>query len=231
MTQGNFKRPKVWSNTQMVVYDFEMLERFLQNAKFFDIPSKYMLLAQIYCLAMFSLKIILKHVQKTDLDHSYVEAVIIGNNGKNAMKLASKIGLKLLNNENTNICLLSDKEKAKTRGDDDKKSFCEELKDYITNNKELFELQESYERNTRSKPFTPSDAKDAVDGYINLLWKCIGKRVKQTDLTNSPCAFSEAPAKGIFSIMDRVKKGRESLTIKHLVALTRLAAHGQLISH
>ena len=26
--------------------------------------------------------------------------------------------------------------------------------------------------------------------------------------------------------MDRVKKGRESLTIKHLVALTRLAAHG-----
>ena len=95
------------------------------------------------------------------------------------------------------------------------KVFYEELKDYITNNKELFELQESYERNTRSKPFTPSDAKDAVDGYINLLWKCIGKR-----------AFSEAPAEGIFSIMDRVKKGRESLTIKHLVALTRLAAHG-----
>ena len=49
---------------------------------------------------------------------------------------------------------------------------------------------------------------------------------KKTDLTNSPCAFSEAPAEGIFSIMDRVKKGRESLTIKHLVALTRLAAHG-----
>ena len=191
MTQGNFKRPKVWSNTRMVVYEFEMLERFLQNAKFFDIPSKYMLLAQIYCLAMFSLKIILKHVQKTDLDYSYVSSVIIGNNGKNAMKLASKIGLKLLNNEknidellsqeieNTNICLLSDKEKAKTQGDDDKKSFCEELKDYIIKNKELFELQESYERNTRSKPFTPSDAKDAVDGYINLLWKCIGKRVKK----------------------------------------------------
>lgn len=155
---------------------------------------------------------------------------------KNAMKLACKIGLKLLNDEkldillsdeqiieNTNICLSS---KTEAQEDNDSQSFCQELKEYVQKNKELFKLQQSYDRNTRSNPFTPSEAKGAVDSYINLLWKCIWKRVKKTDLSNSPCAFSEAPAEGIFSVMERVKNGRESLTIDHLVALTRLAAHG-----
>ena len=36
MTNGEFKRPKVWSSTRM---DWEMVERFLENAKYFDIPT------------------------------------------------------------------------------------------------------------------------------------------------------------------------------------------------
>ena len=64
ITSGQFKRPKVWSTTRMVVYEFEMIERFLENSTFLDIPIKYMLLAKCQCLVMFALKIILKKCAK-----------------------------------------------------------------------------------------------------------------------------------------------------------------------
>lgn len=41
VTAGVFKRPKVWSSTRMVVYEFEMLEIFLENSVFLDIRKKY----------------------------------------------------------------------------------------------------------------------------------------------------------------------------------------------
>ena len=52
----------------------------------------------------------------------------------------------------------------------------------------------------------------------------MAKRIPYTDLGNSPCAYSEAPAEGIFSIYERVSTGRETLT--NIVGLTRVAAHG-----
>ena len=67
-----------------------MLERFLENSVFFDIPLKYLILAQVHGLVMFALKIILKNVQRTNLEHNYVQSVILGNIGSNAMKLARK---------------------------------------------------------------------------------------------------------------------------------------------
>ena len=47
-----------------------------------------------------------------------------------------------------------------------------------------------------------------------------------TDLSDSPCAFTEASAEGIFSIYSNVIEGRESLTVDSAVALTRVALHG-----
>ena len=67
---------------------------------------------------------------------------------------------------------------------------------------------------------------EASDLYTDLLWAAIRKRLPFTDLTQSTCAFSEAPAEGIFSIYSRVCKSRPSATVDHLVALTRVAAHG-----
>ena len=90
----------------------------------------------------------------------------------------------------------------------------------------MFELQKSHERVTRGESFNATEAKKAVDSYTHYLWKAIRKRLSKTDMTQSPCAFSEAPAEGIFSIMERVKQGRGSLSVKHLVQLSRLAAHG-----
>ena len=62
---GMFKRPKVWSSTRMVVYEFEMVERFLENAMYLGIPSEFLILAKSHLLTMFALKIILKKCSKT----------------------------------------------------------------------------------------------------------------------------------------------------------------------
>ena len=34
-THGQFKRPKVWSSTRMCLYEWDMLDRFLYNSRFF----------------------------------------------------------------------------------------------------------------------------------------------------------------------------------------------------
>ena len=62
--------------------------------------------------------------------------------------------------------------------------------------------------------------------YINDLWKAIKERISFTDLSESPCAYTEAPAEGIFSIYNRVITGRELLNIGNAVALTRVSMHG-----
>ena len=51
-------------------------------------------------------------------------------------------------------------------------------------------------------------------------------RCKYTDLSDKPCAFSEAPAEGIFSVYGNVIEGREKLTIDNAVRLTRVVLHG-----
>ena len=52
-------------------------------------------------------------------------------------------------------------------------------------------------------------------------------QVEYADLADlSSCAFSEAPAEGVFSVYACVTKGRESLTVGNAVALTRVAMHG-----
>ena len=80
-------------------------------------------------------------------------------------------------------------------------------------------------RNTRAPTFSISSAKTAAEAYIDALWSC-KKRVQFTDLSNSPCAFSEAPAETVFSIYSRVTQGREAFSICKAVALTRVALHG-----
>ena len=58
------------------------------------------------------------------------------------------------------------------------------------------------------------------------MWKATKERVCYTDLSETPFAFTEAPAEGIFSIYSSVIGGRESLTIDKSVVLTRVALHG-----
>lgn len=230
VTAGKFKRPKVWSTTRMVVYEFEMIERFLENSVFLDIPVKFLMLAKCQCLVMFSFKIILRNVQRMDITPEYVNKVIVQEYGKEAMKLASQVAMDLYRNneidyleskpiiDKTNICLMRD---------DTKKTFCDELIKYTSEKKELFsKLEEPHERATRTDNFIIQQAKSACDMYIEDLWKFIQKKIEYTDLSESACAFTEAPAEGIFSIYNRVITGRERLNIGHAVSLTRVALHG-----
>ena len=99
-----------------------------------------------------------------------------------------------------------------------KKTFCSELKKYIKEKKDLLsKLEEPQERNTRTDIFSIHDAKSVCDTYTNDLWKFIKIRIQKTDFSDNPCAFTEAPAEGIFSIYDRIITGRESLNLGNAV--------------
>ena len=75
----------------MVLYEFEMVERFLENSIYLDIPTKYLLVAKCHCLAMFALKIVLKNVQKVDVSCDYIDNVIVKERGMQAMLLATRV--------------------------------------------------------------------------------------------------------------------------------------------
>ena len=77
----------------MVVYEFEMLERFIENSLFLGIPIKFLLLAKFHCLTMFALKIILKNVQRIDVTPEYVQKFIFGEVGRDSMELACRVAI------------------------------------------------------------------------------------------------------------------------------------------
>ena len=146
------------------------------------------------------------------------------------MKLASKVAKDSYNGDNIDYLLLDKSLSEQTNiCSQSNKNFCEELHEYLKDN-DLFSNKEGGDRVTRSSPFTIEDAKIASDMYSDILWKAIKKRLDYTDMSQSSCAYTEAPAEGIFSVYSKVSSGRTSATIDHLVALTRVSAHGPPIA-
>ena len=43
LSMGSFKRPKIWSSTRMCLYEWNMLDRFLENSAFFEVGSHHLL--------------------------------------------------------------------------------------------------------------------------------------------------------------------------------------------
>ena len=161
-----------------------MVESFLDNSVHFDIPLKFQLIAQCHLLVMFALKIILKYVQKTNISYNYVSSVVVGDMGKNAMKLALKVAVDIYNNINidylledeslsqSDICML------KSEADQPKlpKSFSKELYEYsqIKMDK-LKKTEEPNERHTRQDLYSIETAKMAEEQYIDLFWEAVAK--------------------------------------------------------
>ena len=190
--------------------------------------SKFLYLAQVQCLVMFTLKIILKNVQKLNVCHHYVQNVFQSGAGQEAMLLASKVSLDLHYGHNVNY-LVNDKSLSENSNvcTGNSPPFSHVLFNYVCEKSDLFSKQEhSRERSTRSDEFSIEDAKDASVSYIKKLWEAIDSRLCFTDISNSPCAFSEAPAESIFSVYANVTCAREKMTIAHAVGLTRIAVHG-----
>ena len=116
----------------MVAYEYEMLERFLENSVYLDIPLKYVLLEKVQCVVMFSLKIMLKNVQRMNVSPSYINSVVLNGTGERAMMLASKVACDFYSNDtieyisnspslasDTNVCSSSEH------------TFCDELKSFF----------------------------------------------------------------------------------------------------
>ena len=167
----------------MVVYEFEMLERFLENSSFLDIPIKFLLLAKTQCLVMFALKYLLKNVQRLDITPAYIDSVIKKEGGKAAMELACQVAVDLysgndisyLNNPNVEADICFDREV----------TFNDVLKSYLEKKKDLYKkFEEPYERVTRSIEFSIEDAKEASALYTQQLWKAVKARCKYTDLSD-----------------------------------------------
>ena len=57
---------------------------------------------------MFALKIILKYVQKTNVTDNYVSSKVVGDVGKNAMKLALKVAVDINNDMNLDYLLVDE---------------------------------------------------------------------------------------------------------------------------
>ena len=137
----------------MVSYEFDMIERFFENSIYLDIPIKFILLGKVQCLVMFSLKYLLKNVQRMDITQSYVEAVITKQSGNVTMQLACKVAFDLytessidyLNSQNAEADICFDKDI----------DFNQVLKEYVTEKKHLFfKSEEPQEKQTRSIDFT-----------------------------------------------------------------------------
>jgi len=167
-----------------------------------------------------------------DIIPEYINNVLVAQCGQEAIKLSNQVALDIYQSNNTsylhlestaqktNVCFQSDSDgKKKAR------VFCDELSHYIKDKKNLFTNNEEPQESTRSENFTIEHAKTAFDKYIKDLWFYISKRVEYTDFSEGPCAFTEAPTEGIFSIYGRIITGRERLNIGHAVSLTRISLH------
>ena len=65
-----------------------------------------------------------------------------------------------------------------------------------------------------------------VQRFTDDFWLCVRKRTALTHLSSTTACFSEAPAEGVFSVVERVMEGRECLGLDVVEALTRIALQG-----
>ena len=229
LTQGDFKRPKVWSSTRMCLYEWDMLDRFLTNAKYFEIPHDILSTAKMYCIVMFCLKLILKIVQKVDTSYDFMEKFVLNKVDSNYGKKFMKVGLSSAE-EAYNCQQLDSLESALEKYSHDKHmtSLLLHLKKYLTDNKEkIYKEADPNIRHTRSnQQGNVSLGKEAVDSYIENLWFEVQCRLNYSDCSDGATSFSEAPAESIFSYYERIRKGRESLSLDRSNSLVRIALEG-----
>ena len=67
--------------------------------------------------------------------------------------------------------------------------------------------------------------------FINSFWSEVADRTAFAGLETGPTSYSEAPAEGVFSVIEYVMTGREKLSLKHVEALTRISLEGPKASN
>ena len=121
------------------LYEWDMLDRFLSNAKYFEIPHNILTTAKFYCIAMFCLKLILKIVQKVDTSYGFIEKFVLNSEDYDYGKKFMEVGLSSAE-ESYNDQPLDSLENALIRYADDKHmtALLHNLKKYLNENKDNF---------------------------------------------------------------------------------------------
>ena len=93
----DFMRPKLYNSTRICLNKFDKLKKFIEVQHNFDVPLCWDVMSKLYCLIIFTERIILRTTQKYDDQRDYVNRVTLGTNfpepeGKVAMKLALRVG-------------------------------------------------------------------------------------------------------------------------------------------
>ena len=258
LSTKSFKRPKVWSATRMCLYEFDMVHRFLQNKDFFDMPGDVVVLAIIYCIIMFAMKVMLKQCQKTTVAGDYVSNVItaVDGTGQKTMRFCLQVARTSLvlskpcfNTDHIDLdcteschetCSETDASFPDLLSSDgtprkvnlSEHQFLKQLDKFLNDNKSVFSLpsdiQQSF-KDTRSRLDTSQQIYNQVQhvkGFIVKFWEGIQSRLSQAGLDPGVTCYSEAPAEGIFSVIENILKGRECLGLGLAEALTRVALEG-----
>ena len=170
-------------------------------------------------------------VQKTTVSKDYVNLVVKEGKGKLAMKLASEVAAKVFVGESGDFLQDINLEDNNNKDVTEFLHIARDLHKYVTEKRELLQINEpSRERVMRQQSFdkfTVDDAVKIVDLYTDSLWEAVEKRLQYAGLDDqSSCAYSEAPAEGVFSVYGRVTQGRERMTLSHALSLTRVSMHG-----
>ena len=64
------------------------------------------------------------------------------------------------------------------------------------------------------------------EDFISLFWEEVAERIAGCNMAAGPKSFSEAPAESVFSVVENILSGRDSLTTKHTTALFRVSMEG-----
>ena len=232
-TLKEFKRPKTWSETRMVNYEYEQLLRFRECSAWWDLPNWVELLSMLYLPATYLLKIILSKAQSTDVQTVWVERVFGGDtpDGCNVMKKSVHVAVALIQKNNYNDIIDEMPDIVRTVPSSTKVNILQrDFKKWVKKYSHLFTIDRLGDAITRSEATVSIDNLDPMVShlhqYIDLLFVEIQDRLyNHTDLDGDTC-WSEAPAESIFSVFKMCLSGRQSLTLSHTESLCRLITNG-----
>ena len=111
-------------------------------------------------------------------------------------------------------------------------SFVKHLCHFFSKNESILSIPTDFEklfkqtRNMQEKDGIINTQVNTVSTFISNFWGEVASRCKIAGLEVGPTSYSEAPAEGVFSVIESVMSGREKLSLQYVEALTRVALEG-----
>lgn len=226
LESGNkFPRPKIMSSTRVSAYEFDQVFQFLKVKHYWDNPWEFEVLSQLYCSVLFALKIIMKMVQKTNVEGSYIERVFVKGEGKKSMVIALEAAIKLSKGE----CISYLKSRTDCEIIDARKPYVKDLHAFLKTNESILKPESLINTTVRTRgasAITFDTLVDVLRSFINSFWFQVDERLKCTELGKDFITYSEAPAESFFSEWKFITDHRPSLGFDMIVALIRIRTEG-----